>query len=168
VPSPARAPQSLTIGALGTGSTATDCSKRRSSRHQQLDAWEEETLSEAIELARFVNLRLRSGFVVAGIELSSEPMVDPLGREAVAHTRVVGRRFSVLIRAGLSDAELSVTLYHEILEAAAVASVSAPLAVIEFNEADFERAARAMHDMVGLASPENLDRMLEHFGFSDD
>lgn len=95
-------------------------------------------------------------------------MVDPIGREAVAHTQVVGRRFSIFIRAGLSEAELSITLYHEVLEAAAVASGSAPPGLLEFNEADFERAARDMHDTVGLASPENLNRMLEQFGFSGD
>jgi hypothetical protein len=68
---------------------------------------------------------------------------------------------------GLDDEELSVTLYHEILEAAAVASDQPPFSVIEFNGADFERAARQMHPMVGLVSPENLDRMLQHFGFGE-
>lgn len=120
-----------------------------------------------IDLARLVNLRLRGGFVVSDVEASSKPLVDPIGREAVAHTRVVGKRFTIRFDSRLSAAELSITLYHEVLEAAAVASTSPPSAVIEFNEADFERAARGMHDMVGFASPENLDRMLEHFGFGD-
>jgi hypothetical protein len=71
--------------------------------------------------------------------------VDALGREAAAQTRVTGREFRLRIRPGLSDEELSVTLYHEILEAAAVARWPAPASVMEFNEGDFERAAKAAH-----------------------
>jgi hypothetical protein len=40
-----------------------------------------------------------------------------------------------------------------------------PPAVVEFNEGDFEQAARAMHARFGLASPENLNRMLQFYGF---
>ena len=56
-----------------------------------------------------------------GVGLSDEAIADAIGREAVARTRIVGRDFDLLIRAGLSQRELSVTLYHEILEAATVA-----------------------------------------------
>lgn len=51
------------------------------------------------------------------------------------------------------ERELSVMLYHEILEAAAVASADPPASVMNFNEADFERTAYAMHDELGGASP---------------
>jgi hypothetical protein len=91
--------------------------------------------------------------------------VDALGREAAAQTRVTGREFRLRIRPGLSDEELSVTLYHEILEAAAVASWPAPASVMEFNEGDFERAAKAAHGRWGTASPENLNRMLQFHDF---
>jgi hypothetical protein len=119
-----------------------------------------------IDVASFENTRLLGGFSIAGIRLASGPMVDALGREAVAQTRIVGTEFRLLIRPSLSDEELSVTLYHEILEAASVASMHPPDSVASFGEVDFEQAARRMHGSIGEASPENLNRMLQFHGFS--
>ncbi|HUI08129.1 MAG TPA: hypothetical protein VL486_14105 [Verrucomicrobiae bacterium] len=113
-----------------------------------------------IDLTSLKNVRLRGGFSIAEIGLTHEPLVDALGREAIALTRIVGTEFRLLIRSSLSDEELSVTLYHEILEAVSVASLHPPDSVANFAEADFERAARRMHDSLGEASPENLNRML--------
>ena len=118
-----------------------------------------------IDARQFINFRLRGGFVIQQIEFTHEPMVDALEREAMAQTRIVGREFRMLIRAGLSEEELSVTLYHEILEAASVASLNPPADVMDFNEADFERAAYDAHDKFGEASPDNLNRMLQSYGF---
>jgi hypothetical protein len=109
----------------------------------------------------FIKLRLPGGFVIADLAFSHEPMVDALGREAIAQTRIVGREFRLLIRGGLSEAEMSITLYHEILEAASVASPNPPASVTEFNEANFEEAAQASHNRWGKASPANLDRLLQ-------
>lgn len=119
-----------------------------------------------IDTASFRNVRLRGGFSIAEIALTREPLVDALGREAVAQTKIVGMEFRLLIRSGLSDEELSVTLYHEILEAASVASSHPPDSVANFTEGDFERAARTMHTSLGEASPESLNRMLQLHGFS--
>ncbi len=121
-----------------------------------------------IDAATFKNTRLRGGFVIVSIEFSEEPMLDALGREAVAKTGIIGMRFDLLIRAGLDERELSVTLCHEILEAAAVASAGAPASLMDFNEADFERTAYAMRDELGEASPENLNRMLQLHGFGEE
>ena len=92
-------------------------------------------------------------------------MVDAIGREAVAQTKIVVRDFRLFIRAGLNDEELSVTLYHEILEAATVAADDPPAAVMDFNEANFERAACEAHERWGHASPDNLNRLLQFHGF---
>ena len=119
-----------------------------------------------IPLTQFDNLPLRGGFIISRVRRSQEPLVDALGREAVAETRVTGQRFELVLSAGQSDEELSVSLYHEILEAAAVACHDPPASVINFNEGDFEQAAQLMHTTLGEASPDNLDRMLQHFGFS--
>jgi hypothetical protein len=108
---------------------------------------------------------LPGGFVIAEIEFTPEPMVDALGREAVAQTRIVGREFRLLIRAGLSQRELSLSLYHEILEAASVASLHPPASVMEFNEGDFERTAHLAQDAWGDATPESLNRLLQSYGF---
>ncbi|MCX6905569.1 MAG: hypothetical protein NTW03_19245 [Verrucomicrobia bacterium] len=119
-----------------------------------------------IELAQFENVLLRGGFIVAHVRLVSEPFWDALGRPAAAETRISGRRFELLLRSDQSDEERSLSLYHEVLEAASVASPNPPASVIEFNEGDFERAARSIQAALGEATPENLNRMLQKFGFS--
>jgi hypothetical protein len=117
--------------------------------------------------AVFIDLRLRGGFIIAALEFTPEPMLDAIGREAVAQTRATGSDFQLLIRSGLSDEELSVTLYHEVLEAATVANQHPPDSVLDLNEAGFERAARQMHRELGCVSPENLNRMLQILGFPE-
>jgi hypothetical protein len=106
-----------------------------------------------IDIEQFRNLQLHGGFVITDIQLAEAPIVDAIGREAMAQTSVVARHFRLLIRSGLSEEELSITLYHEILEAAAVATDHPPAVLMDFNEADFERAARDAHKRWGNASP---------------
>ena len=43
-----------------------------------------------IDAATFKNTRLRGGFVIVAVEFTDEPMVDALGREAIAKTGIVG------------------------------------------------------------------------------
>ncbi len=118
-----------------------------------------------IDIGQFKNSQLHGGFTIREIALTQSPIVDAIGREAVAQTSAIARDFRLLIRAGLSEEELSITLYHEILEAASVA-VADPLAsVIDFNEADFERAAREAHARWGDASPARLNLLLQFHGF---
>ncbi len=120
-----------------------------------------------MDVQSFISLRLRGGFVVASVDFSQEPLVDAIGREAIAQTRIVGQEFRLMLRNGLDEEEMSITMYHEILEAASVASLKPPASVMEFNEADFERAARAAHSRWGNASPANLDRLLQFYGFGE-
>jgi len=107
-------------------------------------------------------------FSIAEIELTQEPLEDALGREAIAQTRIVGREFRLVIRSGLPDEELSITLYHEILEAATVASAHPPESVCDLNEAGFEAAAIKAQLTWGEASVENLNRMLRFYGFREE
>jgi len=118
-----------------------------------------------IDLRQYKNLRLHGGFVIKNIELTDAPIVDAIGREALAQTSGIAREFQLLIRAGLSEAELFITLYHEILEAAAVAIAHPPASVTDFNEADFESAAHVAHERWGHASPANLNLLLQFYGF---
>jgi hypothetical protein len=118
-----------------------------------------------IEIGQFKNLRLHGGFIIKDVELTDEPIVDAIGREAVARTSGIARELRVLIRSGLSEEELSVTFYHEILEAASVALADPPASVIDLNEADFERAARDSHERWGNASPASLNLLLQFYGF---
>ena len=94
-----------------------------------------------IDVGAFQNLELQSGFRIVRIEITNELITDAIGRQAIARIRIIGREFDLLIRAGLSERELSVTLYHEILETVAVAMENPPAAVRELNEGDFEHAA---------------------------
>lgn len=118
-----------------------------------------------IDLGQFNHLRLHGGFIIQEIELTDAPIIDAIGREAVTQTSAIARNFRLLIRSGMSDEELSITLYHEILEAASVAVPNPPANVIDFNESDFERAAREAHERWGNASPGNLNLLLQFHGF---
>lgn len=92
-----------------------------------------------IDLSKFQNLRLRGGFTIVRLDITDEQLIDAIGREAIARTAIIDRDFYMMIRGGLTDEELSLTLYHEILEAMTVASDNPPPSVRLFNEADFER-----------------------------
>jgi hypothetical protein len=79
-------------------------------------------------------------------------MLDPIGRSALAKTRILGREFYISILSSLSDEEISVTLYHEVLEAMVVASNDPPATLRDFNEGDFECAAYETYRRFGPAS----------------
>ena len=120
-----------------------------------------------MDLTQFDHLELLGGFLVLSVKASEEPMVDAIGREALASTSIIGSEFEITLSSGLSGKELSVTLYHEVLEAAAVASNDPPESMIEFNEADFDAAAYAAHDKFGHATPATLNHMLRLHGFEE-
>jgi hypothetical protein len=121
-----------------------------------------------IDPSSFKNVRLYGGFVIVDLQFTATPMLDALEREAIAQTRITGREFRLLIQAGLSERELSVSLYHEVLEAATVGSWPPPDSVLEFNEGSFEQAAQAAREKWGDATPENLNRMLQSYGFREE
>lgn len=120
-----------------------------------------------IEARHFVGQRLHGGFIIERISFTATPLRDALEREALAQTTIIGKQFRILIQAGMSDAELSATLYHEILEAAALAALNPPEAIMDFNEGTFERAALEAHTRWGTVSPTNLNRMLQFHGFDE-
>jgi len=113
----------------------------------------------------FRGLRLHGGFTIVRLEVITEPLVDALGRMAIAKTRIVGRKFHLSLISNLDEKEWSVTLYHEVLEAMTVACAHPPASVMEFNEGDFERASHEAHERFGPVSPESLNRMLQFYGF---
>ena len=118
-----------------------------------------------INLETFKKIRLHGGFIIQEVELTETPIVDAIGRDASAQTSITARNFRLLIRSGLSDKELSITLYHEILEAASVAVDAPPSSVMDFNEGDFELAAQEAHERWGNVSPDNLNLLLQFHGF---
>jgi len=100
-------------------------------------------------LQSLISRPIRGGFTVSQINSADAPLIDALGREAIARTQILGKEFFILVRAGLSDQELSVTIYHEILEAATVALADPAAAVRNFNEGDFESAAYRAFEQLG-------------------
>jgi len=120
-----------------------------------------------MELTLFDHLELLGGFLILHVVVSEEPLIDAIGREALARTSIIGREFEIILCPGLSGKELSVTLYHEVLEAAAVASDDPPESLIEFNEGDFDTAAYAAHEQFGPVSPATLNLMLRSHGFAE-
>jgi hypothetical protein len=122
-------------------------------------------IQRVLDLARLHNLPLRGGFILVEVRPTDARLLDPLEREATAQTTIRGKRFHILLRAGLDEHELSTALYHEVLEAATVALDHPPQAVLDFNEGAFERAAQAAHARLGPARPETLNQMLVEFGF---
>ncbi len=62
------------------------------------------------EPSAFEDVRLIGGFTIIRIDLTAHPVVDVIGRRALAQTRITGRKFFITIDAGLDDVERSVTL----------------------------------------------------------
>jgi hypothetical protein len=118
-----------------------------------------------LDLTPFQQLALHGGFFLVETKLTAQPLLDPIERAASAQTLIRGSKFHILLRADLDQTEISISLYHEILEAATLATLEPPAALWEFNEADFENAARSCHDRLGLATPSSLNQMLAEFGF---
>ena len=120
-----------------------------------------------LDLTVFNHLTLRGGFLIVEVRVTAQPLLDPLGRPAVAQTLIRGNQFHIVLREGMDNEQLSVSLYHEILEAATVAAQNPPKWVMEFNEGDFEESAHSAYARYGLVSPTSLNEMLEKFGFED-
>ena len=90
------------------------------------------TMEEAA-LARLTGYQLHGGFRIVRVSVTDQPLLDAIGREAVARTVIIGSSFEIEL-ARLSDDELSISLYHEVLEAATVAAATPPASVAAYNE----------------------------------
>ncbi len=123
------------------------------------------TIAAVLDLTAFGDLSLRGGFLLVEARRTAQFLLDPIGRPAAAQTLIRGRGLHILLRDDMNDEELSISLYHEVLEAVAVAAENPPESVIEFNEGDFENAARSAHARYGFASPRTVNEMLAEFGF---
>ena len=94
-------------------------------------------------------------------------MRDAIGRPALARAVIEGHTVSIEIASAQTPDELSVSIYHELLEAMTVGVQSPPRAVWDLNESGFEQAAQDAHRLRGLANPRNVLTFLSDFGFTD-
>ena len=117
------------------------------------------------ELREIRNAKLHGGFTIESVTTSDKIGVDAIGRPAVAHTRTIGRRMVIVVQLGLSSEEVSISLYHEVLEAATASSAHPPASVQELNEAGFDEMALLFHAKLGPATIESLSQMLKELGF---
>jgi hypothetical protein len=82
-------------------------------------------------------LPLRGGFLLPEITMQTEPMFDAMGRPALAKTSIVGTNLKIELAAANRDLDqMSISIYHEVLEGAAVAASQPPLSVCSLNEAE--------------------------------
>jgi hypothetical protein len=116
----------------------------------------------------FRDAPLPGGYVLSRLEFVEGPLVDAIGRPALAKTQILGRQIRLSLVSTLDEKETSVSLYHEILEAMTIAIDDPPERVRDFNESDFEIAGYAAFDRFGEASPVNLIRMLQSYGFREE
>jgi hypothetical protein len=94
-------------------------------------------------------------------------MRDAIGRPALARAVIEGHTVSIEIASAQTPDELSVSIYHKLLEAMTVGVQSPPRAVRDLNESGFEQAAQDAHRLHGLANPRNVLTFLSDFGFTD-
>jgi len=117
------------------------------------------------DLASFSHLNLPGGFLLAEIRIGSASMIDPAGRPALARTTINGRNIEIILLAGMSVEEQSISIYHETLEGLTVGTDQPPESVCDFLESDFEKAAIRAHQQFGFATPENVISFLKGFHF---
>ena len=109
---------------------------------------------------------LRGGFFLLKITVNAEPKFDAVGRRALARTSIVGTNITIeLAGAKTSPEQISISIYHEVLEAATVGAMNPPASACGLNEAGFEAAAVRVQATLGMACPASLNQMLEGFGF---
>ncbi len=118
-----------------------------------------------IDVSSFQGAPLRGGYHIVRLELTSELMIDPLNRPALARTQIIGHDLFITVRSDLTDEEISISIYHEVLEAMTLAVDDPPDQLQEFNEGAFEKAGKGSHDTLGFASPDRLNAMLQFYDF---
>lgn len=116
-------------------------------------------------LPLFRELPLPGGFILDAIEAVPGPLIDPIGRSALAKTTIQGTRLAIVFDASQTADEQSVSIYHELLEGLTVALPTPPAVVADFSETDFEREARAALQRFGVATPSTVLAFLASFGF---
>jgi hypothetical protein len=120
-----------------------------------------------MDLESFAYLQLPGGFILRGIEIEDAPMLDAIGRPALAKAVIEDQTISISLAAKQAPHEMSVSVYHELLEAMTVGHAHPPDAVSDSNEAGFEAAAIEAHRRHGLANPASVITFLHEYGFPE-
>jgi hypothetical protein len=121
-------------------------------------------------IASFNNVVLRGGYRINSLQLTDKPIIGPGGLQKLGSTgtNLGTGAMDILISSNQSNRQISITIYHEVLEAALYqAGPKAPPAVSHLvdNETGIDALARSFYNQLGIASVENLNKMLESLGF---
>ena len=116
-------------------------------------------------VSRFQGAPLCAGFAIFSVEIAEGPLLDLLGKPALGRTVINGRKLSITLSGSLSEAEASVTLYHEVLEALTVAVPAAPESVRLLTESGFEGAALFLSRTLRSGVPRESCRHVAIYGF---
>jgi hypothetical protein len=113
-----------------------------------------------------VGQTLHSGILIEAIAYEDE-LYDVLGRPATGWTRQIGNRLEITLLSGLTEEEASVTMYHELIEAAMGVHFpnDVPIALHEVNEEQIDDLAVKYHQRFGPATVDTLNEMLRELGF---
>lgn len=120
-----------------------------------------------MDFEQFSDLQLPQGFLLLGVEVAEAPMLDAIGRPALARAVIENGTISIYLTADQTPDEMSVSIYHEVLEAMTVGVFSPPAEVCDLNEAGFEQAAKDAHRRHGLANAASVLIFLREFGFTN-
>ena len=120
-----------------------------------------------MDLEQFSDLKLPHGFRLLGVEVADTPMLDAIGRPALARAVIESGTISIYLTVDQTPDEVSVSIYHEVLEAMTVGVPSPPAEVCDLNEAGFEQAAKDANRRHGLANAASVLIFLREFGFTN-
>ena len=118
-----------------------------------------------MDLGQFSNLQLSQGFRLVGIEIVEGPMLDAIGRPALAKAVIESNTIRIYLAAGQTPGEMSVSIYHEVLEAMTIGVPVPPPRVFNLTEAGFEQAAQDAYQRHGLANKVSVINFIHELGF---
>lgn len=122
--------------------------------------------AQQLNIEAFSGRTLHSGIQIESVKTTHE-LTDVLGRPATGFTSRVGKSLQIILLEGLSPDEQSVTMYHEIIEAAMGAHFPdrVPVALQELNEAQIDALAQSFHTRLGPVNVRTANQMLRELGF---
>jgi hypothetical protein len=109
---------------------------------------------------------LRGGFSIESISVAEGKLGlrgISLGQTTIEPIK--SGKMTIQIAPGQSPDEQSVTIYHEVLEAAGLDAKKPPAVLLDLSEEDFDLLAYMAHEQFGPATVENLNMRLDALGF---
>jgi hypothetical protein len=122
--------------------------------------------NSAPDLGSFSNAPLVGGYSIESITVVEGKLGTggaSLGQTTIHPIR--SGKMTIQLAPGQSAVEQSVSIYHEVLEAAALDAKNPPMMLLDLSEAEFDMLAYMAYEQFGTATVENLNRLLHAVGF---